>query len=329
MYLGVDGGQTGTRGVLVSRDGTILATAESGGMIDAVMPGGVERMRAVLTDIRDTCAQQGQPEAVFLGLTATVTGTPSQGLGEAVAAELWPGSLRRVEGDSLIAWAAGTGGAPGVTAMAGTGSVVAAVNEAGETVEAGGWGFVFGDWGSGWHMGATAVRHMVQRWDRDRGTSALGKAICAAMGVASASEIPPRFYAAEIDIVDVARLAEVVARFANDGDEDAVRVVAECGATFGYDVANAIARLQWSSTPVKVAMVGRAFGAGPAYVRAFEDVVVARSPQPVEFSHAVLSTLGGAALLALGLGGIQTSPDLVARLAAQGLGAPAEQGSQE
>ena len=54
-----------------------------------------------------------------------------QAVGEAVAVELWPDSVTRVEGDSLVAWAAGTGGQPGVTAMAGTGAVVAAVNEAG------------------------------------------------------------------------------------------------------------------------------------------------------------------------------------------------------
>ena len=321
MYLGVDGGQSGTRGVLVSGDGTVLATAESGGLLDAVAPGGVERMREVLTVIRDACAAPGKPEGVFLGLTATVTGTPIQKLGEAVAVELWPDSLTRVEGDSLVAWAAGTGGQPGVTAMAGTGSVVAAVNEAGDTIECGGWGYVFGDWGSGFHMGAAAVRRMVQRWDRDRGESPMGTEINKAMGVAAASEIPPLFYSASIDIADVARLAKIVSRLANAGDPEATAVLAECGATFGDDVANAIARLTWIADPVPVAMVGRAFGAGPAYTRAFKDAVNAKSPRPVVFNDAVLSTLGGAAMLALGLGGIEPSAELVARLAAQGLGA--------
>lgn len=321
MYLGVDGGQTGTRGVLVSRDGTVLATAESGGLLDAVAPGGVERMREVLTVIRDACAGPGTPDGVFLGLTATVSGTPSQGLGEAVAVELWPTSVTRVEGDSLVAWAAGTGGEPGVTAMAGTGSVVAAINEAGDTIECGGWGYVFGDWGSAFHMATTAVRLMVQRWDRDRGASPMGAEINEALGVREASEIPPLFYSASIDIADVAGLAKIVSRFANTDDPEATAIVAECGATFGGDVANAIARLTWIANPVPVAMVGRAFGAGPAYVSAFQDAVTAKSPLPVVFNVAVLSTLGGAAMLALGLGGIRPSPALVARLAAQGMGA--------
>ena len=321
MFLGVDGGQTGTRGVLVSADGTVLATAEAGGLLDAVAPGGVERMRDVLTVIRDKCAGPGTPKGVFLGLTATVPGTPSQKLGEDVAVELWPDSVTRVEGDSIVAWAAGTGGNPGVTAMAGTGSVVAAVNEAGETIECGGWGFTFGDWGSGFHMGATAVRRMVQRWDRDHGASPMGAAIIEAMKVREASEIPPLFYAATIDIADVARIAEIVSRFANSGDAEAQSIVAECGATFADDVVNAIARLHWVANPVPVAMVGRAFGAGGAYVTAFQAAVRARSPLPVVFNDAVLSTLGGAAMLALGLGGVKPSSELVARLASQGLGA--------
>jgi N-acetylglucosamine kinase-like BadF-type ATPase len=321
MYLGVDGGQTGTRGVLVDRSGTVRALGEAGGLLDAVAPGGVERMRDVLTVIRDACGGAGGAGHVFLGLTATVPGTPSQRLGEDVAAELWPDATRRVEGDSIVAWAAGTGGEPGVTAMAGTGSVVAAVNEAGDTIETGGWGYVFGDWGSGWHMGAAAVRRMVQRWDRDRASSPLGEAICSAMHVASPAEIPPLFYSASIEIVDVARLAEVVSRFANAGDEEASVIVGECGASFGDDAVNAIARLTWASTPVRVAMVGRAFGAGNSYRQAFEEAVRSRTPVPVSFRPAVLSTLGGAALLALQTGGITPSRDLVVRLAEQGLGA--------
>jgi hypothetical protein len=47
----------------------------------------------------------------------------------------------------------------------------------------------------------------------------------------------------------------------------------------------------------------------------------AKSSLPVVFNDAVLSTLGGAAMLALGLGGIKPSAELVARLASQGLGA--------
>lgn len=321
MYLGVDGGQTGTRGVLVSGEGEVLARGEAGGLLDAVMPGGVDRMREVLAAIRDQCAAPGLPAAVFLGLTATVTGTPSQKLGEGVAQELWPQSDRRVEGDSIVAWAAGTGGTPGVTAMAGTGSVVAAVNEAGDVLETGGWGHLFGDWGSGWHIGATTVRRMVQRWDRDRGSSPLGAAVLEALGVPSAAEIPPLVYAGSLDVVDIARLAEIVSRFAAAGDAEATAIVTDCGAAFADDVANAIAHLRWSSTPVRVATVGRAFGAGPSYRGSFQRALAARSPLPVVLTEPLLSTLGGAALLALRLGGVDPSTELVARLAAQSLGA--------
>ena len=55
--------------------------------------------------------------------------------------------------------------------------------------------------------------------------------------------------------------------------------------------------------------------------RSFKAAVAAKSPLPVVFNDAVLSTLGGAAMLALDLGGIKPSAALVARLAEQGLGA--------
>ncbi len=82
MYLGVDGGQTGTRGILVDREGRVLATAQAGGLLDAVAPGGVERMRDVLPGYRGETiipgaghwTQQERPDEFNAALLAFLRG---------------------------------------------------------------------------------------------------------------------------------------------------------------------------------------------------------------------------------------------------------------
>jgi len=321
LFLGLDGGQTGTRAVVVDGDGCVLARGEAGGLVHALQPGGDAMLREALGSIRDQCRVVGRdPAVVFLGLTAVVPGTASEPVGLQIAAETWPASQRVVEGDGIIAWAGATGGAPGVAAMAGTGSVVVAVNERGERVETGGWAYLFGDSGSGWQIGSDAVREMLRRWDRDRSVSAVGQAILDAFSATAPPEVPDRVYSGEIDYREVAQLAERVIGLARAGDAEATDMVAAAAADFSHDVAAAINRLQWERQPILVGTLGRIFRAGAIYREPFVRALEALVPYRIELSDPVLTGVGGAALLALRAGGIEPTPRLVATLAAQGMG---------
>lgn len=320
LFLGVDGGQTASRGVLVARDGRVVADAEAGRMTHAVAPEGVDLMRQALRDIAAQTAGYGRPEAVFMGLCAVTSGTRSQQLGELVAAEIWPDSLRGVEGDGVAAWAAGTGAHPGVAVVAGTGSVVEAINARGEVAETGAWGHLFGDWGSGWHMGSSAVRAVLRRWDQTLQISPLGRAVLDALKVEAPIEILFTVYGGGADPVPVAKLSEVVSRLAKEGDEEAIEIQKTCARSLAEDVANATGRLDWDSEPIPVATLGRAFLSGPLYREAFRAAVESACSVRVRVVSPVLSILGGDALLALRLGSVGSTDDLIAALVAGGLG---------
>jgi N-acetylglucosamine kinase-like BadF-type ATPase len=320
-FLGVDGGQTGSRGVLVAEDGRVIRRAEAGGLIHVLEPGGAELLRAALRGLRDATTVDGRtPDVVFLGLTAIVPGTASEPPGIEIAAEVWPDSQRVVEGDGIVAWAGATGGAPGVCAMAGTGSVVEAVNERGDRVETGGWAYLFGDPGSGWDIGSTGVRRMLQRWDRDLSVSAVGRVILAGTHSTIPPEVPDRVYSREIDYVEIARLAEKIMGLALAGDPEAVEIVTAAAVAFAADAAAAIGRLTWEREPILVGVLGRVFQAGDLYRAAFLRALEGLTPRRVRLADPVLSGLGGAALLALKAGGIEPNAALVATLIKEGLG---------
>jgi N-acetylglucosamine kinase-like BadF-type ATPase len=320
-FLGVDGGQTGSRAVLVDATGQVISRAQAGGLIHALEPRGDELLRIALTDLRDQTMLDGRPpDVVFMGLTAIVPGTASEPVGVAIAAEVWPDSQRILDGDGYIAWAGATGGAPGVVAMAGTGSVVEAVNERGERVETGGWAYLFGDPGSGWDIGSTAVRRMLQRWDRDQSVSAVGQVVLAGTHSQKPPEVPDRVYSREIDYVEVARLAEPITGLALAGDPEAIDIVTGAAVAFAADAAAAIGRLNWEREPVLVATLGRIFHAGDLYGGAFLRALEGLTPRRFRRADPVLTGLGGSALLALKAGGIEPGPEIVATLIKEGLG---------
>lgn len=319
--LCVDGGQTGTRAVLLATDGRILAQAEAGPLTHALIPGGRDRLVDALTVIRRATTRERPPAMVFLGLTAITVGTPSEDIGRQVVGDLWPSSARVIENDGIIAWAGSTVLRPGVVAMAGTGSVVHAVNERGDRVQTGGWSYLFGDPGGGWHIGSTIVRQMLQRWDRDQLVSRLGQAVLDSLGASDPGSVADRAYAGEFDLIRIARLTEVVARLASDGDEEARAVLRECAMAFADDAASAIGRLDWEKEPILVATLGGTFRSGPDYRSSFQVALERTTPRLIRVVEPVLSGLGGAALLALGWAGVNVSPRLVDRLLAEGLGA--------
>jgi N-acetylglucosamine kinase-like BadF-type ATPase len=320
-FLGVDGGQTGSRAVLVNTRGDVLCRAEAGGLIHVLEPRGDELLRTAMGQLRDLTTLPGRaPDVVFLGLTAVVPGTASEPPGLAIAAEIWPDSQRIVEGDGIIAWAGATGGAPGVCAMAGTGSVVEAVNERGERVETGGWAYLFGDPGSGWDIGSAAVRRMLQRWDRDRSVSAVGQVVLDGTHSAIPPEVPDKVYSREIDYVEIARLAEKITGLAIAGDAEAIGIVSGAAAAFAADAAAAIGRLTWEHEPILVGALGRIFRAGDVYRGAFLRALETLTPRRIRLADPVLTGLGGAALLALKAGGIEPTPEIVATLIRAGLG---------
>jgi len=320
-FLGVDGGQTGTRAVVVGADGGVLCRAQAGGTIHALAPGGEPVLREALTAIRDRVRAAGcDPDVVFLGLTGVVPGTASEPIGVAVAADVWPSSIRIVEGDGIIAWAGATGGAPGVAATAGTGSVVVAINERGDRAETGGWGYLFGDQGSGWHIGSDAIRLMLRQWDRTRSITAVGRTILERTAAATVPEVPDRVSAADLDHRDVARLAEPIIALARRGDEEAAGIVAGAAADFAVDVAAAVDRLDWEEEPVLVGVLGKIFRAGPVYRDPFLAALQGLTARRVRLADPVLTGLGGAVLLAMRAGGIAPTPALIETLVRQGMG---------
>ena len=314
VYLGIDGGQTGSRAVAVDATGSIRAFVEAHGLIHPLSRGGARRLRSVFEEIRLALPAALQIRAAYLALTG-VEGpdSPSHGVASRIATEVWPGVDITVDNDGMAAWAGGTGCKAGVAAMAGTGSVVIAVNEQGERVRTGGWGAMLGDAGGGWRIAVAALQQMLRRWDMGSATTDLDRTLLETLGVTSPAGVAIGVSSGRIPRMRIVNLAMIIAAVA-PADPAARAVLQEAAADFAVDVAAALSRLRWRGVPVPVVPIGNIFRAGAVYLEPFEQALASRSTVAFQIRAPVLSSVGGAALLSLREGGL-FSDELIARLA--------------
>lgn len=216
LFVGVDGGGTHTRVLVVDEHGTELATAEGPG--SAIQPGASSRSAAVIRDaVTRACA--GLPDRPVRGLCVGVAGAGLDEERDTLQAAL---EADRIAGavvvltDAEIALEDAFGAGPGVLLTAGTGSIAYGKGPTGLLARCGGWGPVIGDEGSGAWIGRRALGIAAASSDGREPESALADAIDAALGLGSIEQLIP--WAAAASPADLGKLAPVVLEVAATGD---------------------------------------------------------------------------------------------------------------
>lgn len=216
LFVGVDGGGTHTRVLVVDEHGTELATAEGPG--SAIQPGASSRSAAVIRDaVTRACA--GLSDRPVRGLCVGIAGAGLDEERDTLQAAL---EADRIAGavvvltDAEIALEDAFGAGPGVLLTAGTGSIAYGKGPTGLLARCGGWGPVIGDEGSGSWIGRRALGIAAASSDGREPESALADAIGAALGLGSIEQLIP--WAAAASPADLGKLAPVVLEVAATGD---------------------------------------------------------------------------------------------------------------
>lgn len=159
-FLGVDGGGTQTRFVLIDETGRVLAShLEGPAYYLEIGLDGLRRMlaRGIAHTLRQGSVREEDLSRAFLGLPAY--GEDSKLLPDldAAPAQALPHGRYRCGNDMVCGWAGALAGADGINIVAGTGSI--AYGEfAGRNARAGGWGELFGDEGSSYWLAREGLR---------------------------------------------------------------------------------------------------------------------------------------------------------------------------
>lgn len=266
LFLGVDGGQSGTTAVIGDTHGNIVGWGSAGPCNHVA--GGEARAR-FLRVMRECLMQAAgragmKPESArwrFEAACLGMSGGPDDKA--ALLDELLESSRTIVTHDAAIALAGATSGESGIIVIAGTGSMAFGQNTQGETARAGGWGYIFGDEGGAFDIVRQALRAVLREHEGWGARTALTPALLEASGAPDANEMLHSFYRPDWPRARVADLARTVSRIADEGDPIALRLLHQAAQELAL-LAGSVRRQLWSEgeselQPVVVSWAGGVF----------------------------------------------------------------------
>ena len=258
-YLGVDGGGSTTRAVLVDARGEAVATARAGSL--NYRGAGMETTRK---NLRSIINQIGKPvHAAFIGNAALAGPAPAEELRALCEGILEPAYLA-MDSDVFIALEAMDTPGPCAVAIAGTGSMAAGRAGASEPVlTAGGWGWLLGDEGSGFHIAWEGIRAALRAYEGSGPATALTGELCAHYGVNAPEDLLDIFYDPPKEPREIASFARIVT---DSGDPVAREIVARCAGDFAETVRALLRQLPGGT---KLGLWGGMFQHSGAYRAAF------------------------------------------------------------
>lgn len=206
----------------------------------------------------------------------------------------WPDAHSVVGSDRDSGFETALGKEDGIIVISGTGAVVQG-RKGDRSDKAGGWGHILGDRGGGYDVARHALRKVILRYDLEKTLTPLATAILSDLGL---SELPQLVdWVNQADKMQVARLAPVIFRAAEAGDEDMRDLInhrARDLASFTFAVAQ---RLDLLEGPMKVRLLGGLLTKEPAYVEQYEGYLSSLLPK-AEIGLCIRSGAFGAAKLA-------------------------------
>jgi len=275
VVLAIDGGGSRTRCLAIDREGRVIGGGESGPSNHLL----VDRA-TVLNSLAGATGkaldQSGLNRAQVACVSAGMAGVDydKTGAGEMEEAFRELGFLRSlITGDMVIAHAGALGGRPGVLALAGTGSCVLGIGAGGERVKVGGWGPVYGDEGSAYRIGQTALRVAARAYDGRGPQTALVRVLVSALEIRDFRETMERVYGGKMEPREIAALSPIVYEAAESGDEAARQIFIQAGEDLAEAVAAAAMSLRLQEGQVMVSHQGSVFEACDLVRERFTEVL--------------------------------------------------------
>jgi N-acetylglucosamine kinase-like BadF-type ATPase len=261
-FLGVDGGQSTTTAVIGDEHGKTIGWATAGPCNHV---SAAEARAKFLRVMRECIAQAAERaglesrggrwpfESACLGMSG---GTADK---SELLRELLISDRILITDDPDIALAGALSGEPGIVVISGTGSIAYGRNAQGETARVGGWGYIYGDEGSGFDIARQGLRAVMREYENWGGHTTLTPAYLNATGAADPFELLHLFYKPEWPRARVAQLAKLVDRAAEEGDPIAVGILHQAAQQLAVQAGSVCRQLFADGEPARSSWTGGVF----------------------------------------------------------------------
>ncbi|MCA0172246.1 N-acetylglucosamine kinase [Bacillus sp. RAR_GA_16] len=227
VFIGIDGGGTKTVGLICNENGVILSKSVAGSTNVKSRP--EEEVRSAIHHVMSELmlgVKEGELSGVFVS-TAGGDREEDQLRWKKWLTEVLPGFTGGLEvrNDAYGAMASGTFSMEGTVLIAGTGSIAYALDTNGSR-RAGGWGYLFGDEGSGYDIGQHALRTVAMMHDgRANVDEAFCREVLSFLTLKSAPDMITAIYEDPYARMKIASVAEVVIGLAENQNQTALGLV--------------------------------------------------------------------------------------------------------
>lgn len=280
--VGVDGGQTGTRCLVVDEGGRVLTCGHGGPSNHVFGERGRRRLRNALeSSIRSALPSDGPIpiDSMCLGMTGIGKGQERQDLVEEYVREFLEPQYLLIHNDLVTALAGASVDHPGIMVYAGTGANTYGIDAGGNQITVGGWGHLIDDEGAGYDIGRRALRAVFRAEDGREPPTRLKAKLLEHFGCTSLGMIRQRIYEDDdFTRPEMASLARHVSEAADAGDEIARTILSQAGEILAKMAIVAVQGLKRTHQTVDVYYGGGVFNAGCWILESFADAIHRAAP---------------------------------------------------
>ena len=248
MYLVCDGGGTKTEYLLFDPSGRVHGRGRTAGT-NAIFVDPRTAAEAVCGGISDCLSQAGAKETDLEGICLFI---PGFGKSADEVRKRFPHTALMVLGDEYNAYYGALGAPGGIAVLSGTGSFAVGRDAGGHWTKAGGWGPLFDDKGSGYHMGLLCLEKITRRFDQGVSHTALQRSALKQLEMPDIPSLRRGAYRPDFTRERIARLSYAVAEAGEAGDPDALEILDEASRCLAELAAVVAERMGTDCPPVSL-----------------------------------------------------------------------------
>ncbi len=228
FYLGIDGGGTKTKSIIIDEHNNIVFEGVSGpSSIDTVS------YKTSYTHIKESISDffklfpTAKFKSAFIGLGGIVFEEQKETLKSFLKDIDGINSKTKlfIENDMFNALFSSGSFNQGMSLICGTGMVAFGIDEKGRTHKAAGWGYKEGESGSGYSLGFSAIQYMIRAFDGRYKKDDFAKEIADQINLTQATDIIHLLDEFHTNRTKVASLAPLVTKYANLNHPHALKIV--------------------------------------------------------------------------------------------------------
>lgn len=277
LVVGVDGGGTGTRALIIDQKQRVLGEGHAGPS-NPLRIGIAKAATNVREAIDRACAEAAVHRDDISFATIGLAGVRRKDIRECTREKLSEGlkEIRSIEllTDGEIALYGATDGKPGLVVIAGTGSICCGRNQQGKQACAGGWGPIVGDEGGATWIARKALQAVAHAAD-DRGpATSLTDAALEYFKVENAEDLSAAIYSPTMTNERLAGFAREVVRVARTRDRIAIEILRNAGWQLGVAANAVIRKLGMEKDEFPVVYVGGVYGAGGLVLAPMQEQIM-------------------------------------------------------